>query len=193
MHDFKRIKLTCCCSSRLRVRELIVQTVLLVKYDVLSIDVGVYSCQGCDYFIFFSFSFCFFQSPACSRSWCLWTHKIISNEIFFFFPSVVCVPTHFPDSQSINSSVTQKIRYLAEHPRSLWNGWIFTLGMRWNESASCFLAIYLLFAQSVVTFLHSNKRSLISTQSNVLNWEGGRVVVTDRNYSIKSMLLFCRA
>lgn len=61
MHDFKRIKLTCCCSSRLRVRELIVQTVLLVKYDVLSIDVGVYSCQGCGFFfslllLFFSIS-----------------------------------------------------------------------------------------------------------------------------------------
>lgn len=175
MHDFKRIKLTCCCSSRLRVRELIVQTVLLVKYDVLSIDVGVYSCQGCD--LFFFFSFCFFPSPACSRSWCLWTHKIISNEIFFLFsffpPSVVCVPTHFPDSQSINSSVTQKIRYLAEHPRSLWNGWIFTLGMRWNESASCFLAIYLLFAQSVVTFLHSKVTSAASFRLSRMFWIGG--------------------
>lgn len=68
MHDFKRIKLTCCCSSRLRVRELIVQTVLLVKYDVLSIDVGVYSCQGCDYFFILFFSpfpspFVFFHLP----------------------------------------------------------------------------------------------------------------------------------
>lgn len=61
MHDFKRIKLTCCCSSRLRVRELIVQTVLLVKYDVLSIDVGVYSCQGCGFFLFFSFPSPFFS------------------------------------------------------------------------------------------------------------------------------------
>lgn len=66
MHDFKRIKLTCCCSSRLRVRELIVQTVLLVKYDVLSIDVGVYSCQGCDLFfvlLFFFSPFVFFHLP----------------------------------------------------------------------------------------------------------------------------------
>lgn len=62
MHDFKRIKLTCCCSSRLRVRELIVQTVLLVKYDVLSIDVGVYSCQGCGFF-FFPSPFVFFHLP----------------------------------------------------------------------------------------------------------------------------------
>lgn len=61
MHDFKRIKLTCCCSSRLRVRELIVQTVLLVKYDVLSIDVGVYSCQGCDLFFVFVFLLLFFS------------------------------------------------------------------------------------------------------------------------------------
>lgn len=68
MHDFKRIKLTCCCSSRLRVRELIVQTVLLVKYDVLSIDVGVYSCQGCGFFLFFLSLLLFFPSPACSRS-----------------------------------------------------------------------------------------------------------------------------
>lgn len=61
MHDFKRIKLTCCCSSRLRVHELIVQTVLLVKYDVLSIDVGVYSCQGCDLFFVCFFLLLFFS------------------------------------------------------------------------------------------------------------------------------------